>query len=128
MRKGTKLYSIIKGKCPYCHEGEFFLSHSYMLKTMGDIYEKCKVCGGIFVPETGFYFGALYVSYALGVAFMVSVIVAFNVLGIELELFAKIATVSVLWLLLSPKMHALSKIILANFFMKYKQNINFKNK
>ncbi len=24
MKKGTKLYSIISGKCPRCHEGKFF--------------------------------------------------------------------------------------------------------
>ena len=24
IKKGTKLYSILKLKCPHCHEGEFF--------------------------------------------------------------------------------------------------------
>lgn len=62
MRKGSKLYSIFHEKCPYCHEGDFFVSGAYKLKTMGDVHENCKNCGKSFNPETGFYFGAMYVS------------------------------------------------------------------
>lgn len=33
--------------------------------------KKCDCCGQSYEPETGFYYGAMYVSYALGVAVMV---------------------------------------------------------
>ena len=120
MKKGTKLYSILKGKCPHCHIGAFFTSSAYKLKTMGDVYEKCPVCNESFNPEPGFYFGALYVSYALGCAFLIGVLVAIQVLGINISLFNKCAGISIVWLLLTPKMYGLSKIIWANFFMHYK--------
>ena len=33
--------------------------------------KKCDCCGQSYEPETGFYYGAMYVSYGLGVAVMV---------------------------------------------------------
>ena len=67
--KGTKLYSIFKGKCPRCHEGDFFVEkHPYKLSKMAHIHKACSVCGENFEREPGFYFGAAYVSYGLTVA------------------------------------------------------------
>jgi len=37
---------------------------------MGNIYESCQLCKHTFSPEPGFYFGAMYVSYAMGVGFL----------------------------------------------------------
>ena len=120
MKKGTKLYSILKGRCPHCHEGAFFVSHAYRLKKIGDIHDHCSVCKKSYHPEPGFYFGALYVSYALGCAFMISILVGIYILNLEMGLMEKCFAVCGPWLILTPKMHALSKIIWANFFIKYK--------
>jgi len=87
---------------------------------MGDIYDKCPACEEAYNPEPGFYFGALYVSYALGCAFLITILVALKILDVEVSLLQKCIGISIPWLLLTPKMHALSKIIWANFFMKYK--------
>mgnify|MGYP000539214622 FL=1 len=73
MCKGTKLHSILKRKYPHCHEGDFFTGHPYNLKQIGDIHETCSVCNVTYTPETGFYFGALYISYALGTAVVVTI-------------------------------------------------------
>ena len=121
IKKGTKLYSIIKGKCPYCHNGQFFISHAYNLRKMGDVYHDCSVCNNTFIPETGFYFGAMYVSYAIGVALLLNIVLALNLLNIELEIIEKISLISAIWLLLTPKIHSLSKIIWANIYMQYKK-------
>jgi hypothetical protein len=66
----------------------------------------------------------MYISYALGTAYFVSIMVAFYVLKIEIEFLRKIIIISVGWLFLSPKMYSLSKIIWANIFMHYKSNNN----
>ena len=124
MKKGTKLYSVLNGKCPHCHEGDFFLSHPYDLKKMGDTYDNCPVCSVTYNPEPGFYFGAMYISYALGTAMMVTVWVVLIILSIEVELLHKIIGISIVWLLLSPLIHSLSKIIWANIFMQYKSYNN----
>lgn len=72
-RKGTKLYSIVKLKCPHCHEGQFLESHPYDFKKLGDVRSECEVCHIQYEREPGFYYGAMYVSYALGVALFVTV-------------------------------------------------------
>lgn len=46
---------------------------------MGTMHKQCPTCGVNLVPETGFYFGAAYVSWALTVALWVSVLVALKV-------------------------------------------------
>jgi len=69
-RKGTKMHSIAKIKCPQCHEGQFLVSHPYDLKNLGDVRTECNVCQLKYEREPGFFYGAMYVSYASGVALL----------------------------------------------------------
>lgn len=120
--KGSKLYSIFKMKCPRCHEGEFFISHAYDLKKAGDIHENCSSCGLKYSKEPGFYYGAMYVSYALGVALFVTLWTSFNLFFPSASVGVQIATIISLTILLTPYLYALSKIIWANLFIKYERN------
>jgi uncharacterized protein (DUF983 family) len=121
--KGNKLYSIFKGKCPVCHEGEFFEAHPYNLKKAGDIYEHCSECGQKYSKEPGFYYGAMYVSYGIGVALFVTIWVGSLILGFELGIMDLFIVVSVALFVASPYLYALSKITWANIFMHYNKNI-----
>lgn len=85
LKKGTKLYSIFKFKCPQCQEGEFFISKPYDLKNVGKIHENCSECGIKYSKEPGFYYGAMYVSYALGVAQLVAVIVLYYIIFRQID-------------------------------------------
>ena len=124
MKKGSKLYSIVHFKCPHCHEGDFFQSNNpYDFKSMSKTHEKCSNCGERFSMEPGFYYGAMYVSYALGVAHIVSFLVARYVLQLEEEFWNFTAVVAITLTLLTPLYYALSKIIWANIFMNYKSNL-----
>ncbi len=127
-KKGTKLYSILKFKCPHCHEGEFFKSRNpYDLKTMSATFDRCPKCDRKLYIEPGFYYGAMYVSYALGVAHAVSFWVAKLVLGFEMEFWNFIILVASTLILISPLYYALSKIIWANLFLNYKEKENEKS-
>ena len=120
MRKGTKLYSILRAKCPHCHEGQFFEdSNPYNFSKMGHVLPECPVCKRSYNREPGFYFGALYVSYALGVALFVSAFVATYVIFPEASTELYIAVVVLSMVLLGPVIYALSKIIWANMFYPY---------
>jgi uncharacterized protein (DUF983 family) len=120
-KKGTKLYSILKYKCPHCHEGEFFKSRNpYDFSNLSATHDHCPNCGRKLYIEPGFYYGAMYVSYALGVAHVVTFWVAKTVLGIEFEFWNFIFLVAGILILLSPLYYALSKIIWANLFLNYK--------
>lgn len=121
VKKGNKLYSILFFKCPACHEGDFFVSHPYNLKKAGDIYESCKICQTKYSKEPGFYYGAMYVSYALAVAFSISLYVILNVLKFDFTIEQFILFYSLLILFSTPFIYALSKIIWANIFIKIKR-------
>ena len=119
LEKGSKLYSVIKMKCPQCHEGEFFISQPYDLKKAGDIYANCSVCGLKYAKEPGFYYGAMYVAYGIGVGLFVSLWTTLTLFFPQVSVGGQIAAIVIITLILSPYIYSLSKIIWANLFIKY---------
>lgn len=122
--KKSKLFSIVRMKCPKCHQGNFFEGHPYNFKTIGQVKEKCSNCDLKYSIEPGFFQGSYYVSYALGVALFISIAV------LKILFFASISYVSTIILMvsslvvLSPLLYALSKIIYINLFVNYDENSN----
>lgn len=122
MKKGSKLFSILRFKCPHCHEGEFFKSRNpYNFSSMSKTQERCSVCSRKFSLEPGFYYGAMYVSYALGCAHIIAFWVAKTILNLEIEFWNFIILVGTVLALFTPLYYALSKIIWANLFFQYKK-------
>ena len=119
VNKGSKLYSVLFFKCPACHEGDFFVSHPYDLTKAGDIYKSCSVCQTKFSKEPGFYYGAMYVSYAIAVGLSLSIYLLFNVFNYDISVELFLLVYSIFILLSSPLIYALSKIIWANIFIKF---------
>lgn len=71
--KGSKVYSVFREKCPVCHVGDVFESKQlYNLRKFDKMHERCAHCGHKFEIEHGFWYGAMYVSYGLTVAFSVA--------------------------------------------------------
>ncbi len=127
MFKGTKLYRILKMKCPRCQEGDFFESPPYTLSKMGQVKKQCEKCNQKYEIETGFYQGSYYVSYALGVALFITVVV-FNFLFTEKVSPIFLMSSFVLSLLiLVPVLYPLSKIIWANLFITYDKDLFLNN-
>lgn len=59
-------------KCPQCGKGNLFsTANPYNIKKFTDMPDHCPECGLSFMPEPGFYYGAMYVSYALTIALSV---------------------------------------------------------
>ena len=62
--------TFFQGKCPRCGQDHVFVSRNpYNLLKMMSMKDHCEHCGLDFNQETGFYWGATYMSYAIGVAF-----------------------------------------------------------
>ncbi len=119
MLKGTKLYSILFNKCPRCQEGNFFeQNHLFSWKKFDKMHTSCPVCGEKYTPEPGFYVGAMYISYALYVAFIVANFVGFVLLfGVDpiyLLYFLVPALVA-----LMPLFFRVARRIWINIFIKY---------
>ena len=105
-------------KCPKCHEGDFIKGHPYNLKGMDEIYSHCSNCNEKYSKEPGFYYGAMYVSYGVGIAFAVAAfVISFLILGLD-KTAAFIAIIGTLVVFL-PVILRLSRNIWINFFFKY---------
>ena len=118
--KASKLYSILTFTCPHCHRGRFFAAHPYDLSRAGDLLEACPHCHRSYDMEPGFYYGAMYVAYGLGVTICAVVAVALYVLLPTLPLYWIIGIIIGIMTLGGPYLYALSKIIWANLFIAYK--------
>ena len=117
--KRSKLYSIFKYKCPRCHEGEVFKSRNpYNLSKMFELHEHCDHCGIRYEFEPGFFYGAMYVSYALTVALGVATYVLTSMF-FDLEVWEVIAVLIGVLVFGSPLVLRLSRIIWMNLFIKY---------
>ena len=83
LKKGTKLYSILTGSCPKCHEESMYVDRNpYSLGKLFKMHERCSNCGTKYKIEPSFFYGAMYVSYAVGIAFAVA---AFVIAGFLVE-------------------------------------------
>jgi len=130
MKKGSKLYSIIKNKCPKCNEGDFFISgNSYDLKKFSKMNNRCPVCSESFEPEPGYYFGAMYVSYAINVAVMVAVWIAAHLLfNGQLGIWWLVLISIVIGLILTPVTFRISRLVWINLFVKFRVSAISDNK
>ncbi len=120
MLKGYKIYSIITGSCPVCHEESMYKEKNpYKIASVLKMYEKCSACGTKYQMEPSFFYGAMYVSYALGVAIATATfIIAFVFL--DLEVFTSFMSIIVVLTVLMPVIMRLSRNIWINMFLKYK--------
>ncbi|MCB0372248.1 MAG: DUF983 domain-containing protein [Muricauda sp.] len=119
LKKGTKLYSILTGTCPRCQEESMYESpNPYALSQIFKMHERCSHCGLKYKIEPSFFYGAMYVSYAVGIAFAVAAfVISFLFIGTSLKT-TFIAIVGTL-VVFMPLIIRLSRNIWINFFVKY---------
>jgi endogenous inhibitor of DNA gyrase (YacG/DUF329 family) len=58
---------LITNKCPDCHKGNVFQNSNLFTYKKDMMHQACPACHQPFEKEPGFYWGAMYPSYALGV-------------------------------------------------------------
>ena len=119
LKKGTKLFSILKMRCPKCNKGRFYESHPYNLKKIGEVKKECNNCNLKYDMEPGFFQGSYYVSYGLGVALFVAIFVLKMLILPNLAYLSTLILMVVLLLILAPLLFALSKIIWINLFVHF---------
>ncbi len=119
MFKKSIIYSILFLKCPQCRQGNFLEANPYKISKMNKVKERCSKCELKFSIEPSFYTGAMYVSYAVGIAFAVATYVILLFLGLaDNPLTIFVAIVAILALTF-PYIGAVSKAIWAHLFFKY---------
>jgi len=74
------ILSVLNGKCPKCKSEKIFNKQgNLLLFRIPKMNAKCENCGFLFLKEAGFFFGAMFVSYALIVAQAVAFFVMLHV-------------------------------------------------
>ncbi len=123
LKKGSKLYSVFNNKCPQCQEGKFF-EHGITLKLKNNlkVYKNCESCGFKYMIEPSFFYGAMYVSYAITVGLAVGIFVISYLLG--LGLISSFIAIVVILVLLIPLTMRVSRLIYINMFVHYKKKEN----
>jgi uncharacterized protein (DUF983 family) len=58
-----QLWAVLRQRCPNCGKGRVFSG----LTTMN---RQCDVCGLLFQREAGYFLGAMYISYPIGMIFL----------------------------------------------------------
>ena len=68
--KGTKVYSIFTGNCHVCqNESMYTVLNPYKVNSTLTMNERCSHCNTKYKIEPSFFFGAMYVSYPVGIIF-----------------------------------------------------------
>jgi uncharacterized protein (DUF983 family) len=126
LKKGSKLYSILTGTCPKCHqESMYIVKNSYILTKVFDMNEKCSHCDTKYKIEPSFFFGAMFVSY--GVSVLIGII-AFLVSHFIFKTNLKTSFVSIVISLIAlmPIIMRISRNIWINIFIHYDKNFKIK--
>jgi hypothetical protein len=121
--KTGKLYSIFFNKCPRCNKGKFWKSNNPYYNLFfngGENHNNCLNCDLKFEIEPGFFYGAMYISYGLGIG-IGSLILIISLAVFQMKnilLLSLIIGISIL--ILAPVNYFLSRLIWLNTFIDNK--------
>jgi len=118
-KKGSKIYGILNGVCPVCHEESMYMNKNpYVLTEALSMHERCSNCNTKYKMEPSFFYGSMYVSYGVGTAFAVAAfIISFVFLGSNLKVaFGAIVATMIAFM---PVIMRVSRNIWINFFMHF---------
>ena len=122
LKKGSKLYSILTGSCPKCHQESMYLEKNpYNLKDLYKMHETCSHCHTQYMIEPSFFYGAMYVSYGLTVAIGVAIFVISNVI-LNIPVKPTFIAIVVGIIVLMPITARIARNIYINMFIHYDKN------
>jgi len=113
-----QLLDIIRYKCPKCKKNNIFNSNGNLFRLqIPKMNERCKNCNYKYEIETGFFFGAMYVSYGLTVA-QIAIFSILSFFFFEASLLTTFLGVIVVSVLLSILNYKLARTIWIYLFYK----------
>ena len=122
MLKGTKIYSIFMGACPKCHQESMYQTKNpYVLRDVLKINDNCSHCKLQYRLEPSFFYGSMYVSYGVGIAFAVPAFLISHLVFESSLITAFIAIVATM-AVFGPIIMRLSRNIWINMFVAYDKN------
>ncbi len=113
--------AFLKGKCPQCREGDVFTHKSTNLKHFKELHENCSSCGVKYESEPGFFWGAMYFSYAYSVASFIIIGFFFFTFSDDVNLGYYIGAVIAFTLITSPASFRMSRLLMMYIAAPYRK-------
>ena len=120
-------YSTLSNTCPRCHKGKVFkCSNPYNLPKVFHMHDQCGVCGEKYQREPGFFFGAMYVSYALMAGWLI-ISFLIDLIWLHLPPMTLALGITASMIFITPLFYHWSRLIWLNFFIRYDKEAAIKN-
>ncbi|RLJ67216.1 uncharacterized protein DUF983 [Lacinutrix venerupis] len=117
--KGTKINSIFTGSCPVCqNESMYTVKNPYNVTSTLTMQERCSHCNTKYKIEPSFFFGAMYVSYPIGLIFG-AVCLFITYILLKLSLYTSYVVLIIFMILCLPIILRLSRNVWINIFMHF---------
>lgn len=117
MSKRSFITNTFLCKCPRCQEGDLYTKPFQFSKPV-DMPENCPKCGQPFIPEPGFYYGAMFLSYIVSGFFFLG-IVGLCIIGFGMSVNASMLVVVVMAVLVYFPLLRCSRSLWLNLMVKY---------
>ncbi|WP_240635586.1 DUF983 domain-containing protein [Hymenobacter rigui] len=108
--------ALLQQRCPRCHQGNLFTTSALHLTRFTEMPEDCPVCGQHYEPEPGFFWGAMYISYAFSTGIMlITGLLVYHLLH-DPAVWVYVTSVAVAAVLLTPLSLRYSRTVLLYLF------------
>lgn len=119
MKSRSAISGMLNMRCPKCREGKMFPEHTLYSRNFMKMNDRCSCCAQSFMPEPSFYFGAMFISYALNTGYFVTVWLALLILLEEITVSLMVGIIIVLVIGLLPITFRLSRVLWIYIFVRY---------
>ncbi|MFC5193258.1 DUF983 domain-containing protein [Algoriphagus aquatilis] len=114
------LKSIFTFQCPRCRKGNLFQEGNLLRPgSLFKMHSHCPHCQQSLEPEPGFYFGAMFVSYAINTALFIAAWVALTILYPDYTLSMLLGLLTAVVTLALPLTYRLSRSIWLAIFVRF---------
>ena len=118
-----KLYSILFGACPKCHQELMYVEKNpYRISETLKINDHCSHCKTRYRMEPSFFYGSMYVSYGVGIAFAVAAFII-SFVFFESTVMTSFIAIVITLIVFMPVIMRLSRNIWINLFMNYDKTL-----
>ncbi|WP_027001240.1 DUF983 domain-containing protein [Hugenholtzia roseola] len=114
-KKTSPLVAALKMRCPRCREGQMYPAASYSPQ-FAKMHKNCPKCGLKYEREMGFFWGAMYFSYAIAVAIIITTWAAITLLAGKQPLPIYFGSIFTLLFLSIPLMFRYSRVLMLHLF------------
>jgi uncharacterized protein (DUF983 family) len=119
MKNRNVFEGIMTMRCPKCREGKMFPEGTLYSTNFMKMNERCACCSQSFMPEPGYYFGAMFVSYAINAAFFIAVWLGMYLLMDTVSITNMIIALLLVVFGLLPVTFRLSRVLWIYIFIRY---------